>query len=239
MTQAENIPSRQNDEDGLPSNLDWSMDLEVREKERNPGSQLGVRDLEWQYALDQSLRLIDETFPELEPFHDSLDGHLNVGYSFDFTLGPEGEIAVMAKMHPALVGRHAQSVIYDEVIAEACLILKFKNRRTEKTVRDYLREEMGQLPEEFPMWGKPQPGANGAAGVTDAGGALYIKLRDGEVDEKVKLSENAALDLDQDGRLLGISLQHARALGPEHDATGGPAVFIRVRTERDHAQGNG
>jgi uncharacterized protein YuzE len=222
----------------FPSGLDWSMDFEVREKERDPRSQLGVRDLEWQYKLDQSLRLINETFPELEPFHDSLDGHLNVGYSFDFKLGPEGEIAVMAKMHPALVGRHAQSIIYDEVMAEACLILRFKNRRTEKTVRDHLREEMGQLLEELPMWGKPQPEANGAAGVTDAGGALYIKLQDGRVDERVALSENAALDIDQDGRLLGISLQQVSALGPEHDATGGPAVFIRIRTERKHTQGD-
>ena len=76
------------------------MDVEIREKERDQGSQLSIRNLDWEYALDQSTRFIKETFPEFDTFYDSLDGQMDVGYTFDLKLGPRGEIAVMSKMHP-------------------------------------------------------------------------------------------------------------------------------------------
>ena len=221
MTQTEKIPSHLTDEEDFPDNLDWSIDIEIREKERDQGAQIDIKDLEWEYALDQSLRFIGDTFPEFDTFYDDLDGLLTVGYTFDFRLGPGGEIAIMSKMHPAVINKYVTSLIDDEIIAEACLVIKFKNQRTEETVLEYLREEVGQSPEELPMWGKAQPEETGA---TDA---LYIKLQDGLVDERVELSENTALDVDQDGRLLGISLQQVSALQPEHNATGGPAVFIK------------
>ena len=156
MTQTENPHSYLTDEEDFPAGLDWNMDVEVREKERDPGHHLGIRNLEWEYALEQSFRFIQETFPELEGFHDSLDGQLNVGYSFDFMLGPEDEIAVISKIHPAIVDRNVNHIIYDEVMAEAYLVLKFKDRRTEGAVREYLREKIGQSPEEIPSWGNAQ-----------------------------------------------------------------------------------
>ena len=221
VTQTEKTHCHLTDEENFPDNLDWSIDVEIREKERDQGSQLSIKKLEWEYALDQSLRFIGDTFPEFDTFYDNLDGRLTVGYTFDFRLGPSDEIAIMSKMHPAVINKYVTSLIDEEIIAEACLVIKFKNQRTEETVREYLREEIGQSPEELPLWGKAQPEG------TDATHALYIKLQAGLVHERVKLSENAALDVDPYGILLGISLQQVSALQPEHNATGGPAVFIR------------
>lgn len=221
MTQTKKTPSHLTNEEDFPDNLDWRMYVEIREKERDQGAQLNTKDLEWEYALDQSLRFIGDTFPEFDTFYDKLDGRLTVGYTFDFRLGPSDEIAIMSKMHPAVINKYVTSLINDEIIAEACLVIKFKNQRIEETVREYLRKEVGQPPEELPLWGKAQPEKTGATN------ALYIKLQDGLVDERMKLSENTALDVDQDGILLGISLQQVSALQPEHKATGGPAVFIR------------
>ena len=221
MTQTEKTPSHLTDEEGFPDNLDWRMYVEIREKERDQGAQLNIKDLEWEYALDQSLRFIEDTFPEFDTFYAKLDGRLAVGYTFDFRLGPSDEIAIMSKIHPAITNKYMTSLINDEIIAQACLVIKFKNQRTEETVREYLRKEVGQPHEELPLWGKAQPEETGATH------ALYIKLQEGLVQERVKLSENAALDVDPYGILLGISLQQVSALQLEHNATGGPAVFIR------------
>ena len=199
MTQTEKTPSHLTDEEDFPDNLDWRMYVEIREKERDQRTQLDIKDLEWEYALDQSLRFIGDTFPEFDTFYDKLDGRLTVGYTFDFRLGPSDEIAIMSKMHPAVINKYVTSLIDDEIIAEACLVIKFKNQRTEETVREYLRKEVGQPPEELPLWGKGQPEKTGATH------ALYIKLQNGLVDERMKLSENAALDVDQDGILLNQS----------------------------------
>ena len=60
MTQTEKIPSHLTDEEDFPDNLDWSIDIEIREKERDQGAQIDIKDLEWEYALDQSLRFIGD-----------------------------------------------------------------------------------------------------------------------------------------------------------------------------------
>ena len=221
MTQTEKTPSHLTDEEDFPDNLDWRMYVETREKERDQRAHLKIKDLEWEYALDQSLRFIGDTFPEFDTFYGKLEGRLAVGYTFDFRLGPSDKIAIMSKIHPAITNKYMTSLIKDEIIAEACLVIKFKNQRTEKTVLEYLKEEIGQSPEELPLWGKAQPEETGATH------ALYIKLQEGMVQERVKLSENVALDVDPYGILLGISLQQVSALQSEHNATGGPAVFIR------------
>ena len=221
MTQTKTTPSHLTNEEDFPDNLDWRMYVEIREKERDQRTRLDNKDLEWEYALDQSLEFIGDTFPEFDTFYDKLEGRLAVGYTFDFRLGPSNEIAIMSKMHPAVINKYMTSLIKDEIIAEACLVIKFKNQRTEKTVLEYLRKEVRQLPEELPLWGKAQPEETGATHT------LYIKLQDSLVDERVKLSENTALDVDQDGILIGISLQQVSALQTEHNATGGPAIFIR------------
>ncbi len=39
---------------------------------------------------------------------------------------------------------------------------------------------------------------------------LYIELRPAEVGETKDLDENTLLDLDRDGRICGITIEHAR-----------------------------
>ena len=156
MTQIEKTPSNLADEEDFPDNLDWSRDVEIRDEERYQGSQLNIKDLEWEYALDQSFRFIEDTFPEFDTFYDNLDGRLTVGYTFDFRLSPGGEIAIMSRMHPAVINKYVTSLIDDEIIAEACLVIKFKNQRTAETVWKYLSEEIGLSPEEVPLPSGPQ-----------------------------------------------------------------------------------
>ena len=38
---------------------------------------------------------------------------------------------------------------------------------------------------------------------------LYIEFKEAEVDESRDLDENTLLDLDQNGRILGITMEHA------------------------------
>ena len=155
MTQTEKTPSHLTDEEDFPDNLDWRMYVETREKERDQRAHLKIKDLEWEYALDQSLRFIGDTFPDFDTFYGKLEGRLAVGYTFDFRLGPSDKIAIMSKIHPAITNKYMTSLIKDEIIAEACLVIKFKNQRTEKTVLEYLKEEIGQSPEELPCGEKP------------------------------------------------------------------------------------
>ena len=157
MTQTKDTHSYLTEEGDIPGNLDWNMDVEIREKEQDQGSQISIRNLDWEYALNQSTRFIKETFPEFDTFYDSLDGQMDVGYAFDLKLGPRGEIAITSKMHPAVINHYVTGLIDDEVMAEACLVLKFKDQRTQEAVREYLRENGQEYPDELPRWGTAQP----------------------------------------------------------------------------------
>ena len=117
-------------EDGeLPRDLDWRMDTVLREKERDPETQLGLRKLDWESALDRASRFMEEEFPDLSTLFDSLDGQMDVGYAFQFMLGPEDRTIVMAKLHPAVMSKYVNDAITDEVMAEACLIVTFRDPR--------------------------------------------------------------------------------------------------------------
>ena len=162
MTQTEDTHSYLTEEGDIPGHLDWNMEVEIREKEQDQESQISIRNLDWEYALNQSTRFIKETFPEFDTFYGSLDGQMDVGYAFDLKLGPREEIAVMSKMHPAVINHYVTSLIDDEVMAEACMVLKFKDQRTQEAVREYLRENGQEHPEELPRWGSAQPAPDNA-----------------------------------------------------------------------------
>ena len=63
MTQKKKTPSHLTYEEDFPDNLDWRMYVEIREKERDQRTQLNIKDLGWEYALDQSLRFIGLSRP--------------------------------------------------------------------------------------------------------------------------------------------------------------------------------
>jgi hypothetical protein len=205
-------------EDGkLPSDLDWTMDVVIREKERGPETHPGTGTLDWEAALDLASRFIEEEFPDLPPFHDSLNGGLDVGYTFEFMPGPENRVIAMAKLHPAVNNRYVNDVITDEVMAEACMIVTFRNPRTQGAVLEHLKETGRKGLEALPEWGGGWKG-----------GALYIKLRDGPISHSAELSDDVILDIGEDGLVMGMDLQNVSTLGQEHEAMGGPDLRAAV-----------
>ena len=129
MTQTEGGYQHLTKDGELPRDLDWRMDTVVREKERDPETQLGLRKLDWESALDRASRFMEEEFPYLSILFDSLDGQMDVGYAFQFMLGPEDRTIVMVKLHPAVRNKYVNDVITDEVMAEACLVVTFRDPR--------------------------------------------------------------------------------------------------------------
>ena len=191
------------------------MDTVVREKERDPETQLGLRKLDWESVLGRASRFMEEEFPYLSTLFDSLDGQMDVGYAFQFMLGPEDRTIVMVKLHPAVRNKYVNDVITDEVMAEACLVVTFRDPRTQGAVREYLRENVQEQMEALPEWG------GGWRADT-----LYIKLREGPINHSVELSYDVILDIGEDGLVMGVDLQRVSALGQEHDAMGGPDLRV-------------
>lgn len=70
-----------------------------------------------------------------------------------------------------------------------------------------------------------------------AAGAVYMKLRNGEVADTIEVSDaDAYVDLDADGRVLGIeflSLEEFKQFQHEMEAADGPQIPERIEDPTD------
>lgn len=121
----------------LPDNLDW--DIEVQVKEHDQTRQVLLHNLDWEFALHYGGPDITEmlTSPG-SVYHERLDDHLEIGYTFHFKVDDQGRIIAEGTVHPARITPDANYTHFDTVIHKADLVIIPKDPRTTEALKEYI-----------------------------------------------------------------------------------------------------
>ena len=127
----------------LSQDLDWATDITVEEYPQN-GDVL-IRNIDWIPALYHHSPSIQEAL-ENPTWHyvTTLDGHVPVGYSFEFN-EHHGHITAYGHLHPAVIYPDASSRCDATTnIVQAKIAISFRSIRTREAVRRYISHHRGQ-----------------------------------------------------------------------------------------------
>ena len=125
----------------LPDDLDWEIDGEVTEHEQT--GQVRLQDLNWEFALHYGGPSIEEMLTWAgSVYHERLDGHMDIGYTFEFRVDEQDRIIAKGRIHPAECTKHSSNTMTDTTIVEADIVLTPKDPRTAAALREYIRDNL-------------------------------------------------------------------------------------------------
>ena len=119
----------------------WDIDIEVRELPQD--GNVRIQGLDWEFALHRGGPDILPTLRDNETHFERLDGHLAIGYSFDFRPGPDGQILARGRVHPALVTPGHSEAFTDKTLAEADLSIRARDPGTQSAILASLERRSG------------------------------------------------------------------------------------------------
>jgi hypothetical protein len=121
----------------FPDDLDWDMEIETTEHEQT--GRVTIKEVDWEFALFLGGPDILPMLVEDDTYYQEIDGHLPVGYKFDFRLDPSGNITARGNMYPAqITPGHSAAFTSEKPLVSADMLLKPRAPRTRGAIREYM-----------------------------------------------------------------------------------------------------